>query len=236
MRDFWTIAAAALVLCCFAVPAEGRGLRLDPDDRLGVVIVEFGSTTSLVRTNEHPDGAAAYIGFRPLSTSNSNTSDLLNGRTMLSLRSRPGDTALSYRAERVIAGTYVSEFVGSASWGICFVGRYRFDLRPGEAVFIGRLDRQMIAERLNRSMATGTLPSATRGSAILRSSGQIYLTPAPDLSDWESRVAQYIASEHPRITSPIRAAELEVQETECPESWSWFPTAVMFDDRPAGLH
>lgn len=227
MKQFAAMALCALAL---ATPAAAERIRLDAESRHTVVIVEFEPSTGA-----QPEYLQLITGAAERSE-NATTGDRLNGRMSASLDYRPRQNeGLTFAAERTVPGNFrfSSLFTGNVpmmSWNVCYPEQITFDANAGEAVFIGRLSADAVRadvspyERFARSR-----PGAVVYTSI-QTEGRPPITPPEELPGWEDRVGAYLREHHPRMTAPVRAAQLQyragrcVSETTNGHSWiHWEP-------------
>lgn len=208
-------AATALCALALAAPAAAERIRLDAESRHTVVIVEFEPSSGA-----QPEYVQLITGAAE-SRENATTGDRLNGRMSASLDYRPGQNpGVTFAAERTVAGNFGfgSLFAGNVpmlNWNICYPEQIRFEANAGEAVFIGRLS----ADAVRADFAPYERLARPRPGAIVYTSiqtdGRPPLTPPEELPGWEERVGAYMREHHPRMTAPVRAAQLQYRAGRC---------------------
>ena len=212
MKRFAVTALCALTL---ATPATAERIRLDAESRHAVVIVEFEPSTGA-----QPEFVQLITGAAE-SRENATTGDRLNGRMSASMSYRPRqDPGLTIFAERTLPGNmrFSTLFTGNVpmlTWNVCYPEQITFDAGAGEAVFIGRIS----ADAVREDVAPYERFARPRPGAIVFTSieteGRPPVTPPEELPGWEERVGAYLREHHPRMTAPVRAAQLEYRSGRC---------------------
>lgn len=208
---------AATVLCALALatPAAAERIRLDAESRHTVVIVEFEPSTGAAPQYVQLIAAAAEA------REDATTGDRLNGRMSALLTYRPAqDEGQTIAAERTLPGNMrlSSVFTGNVpmlNWNVCYPEQITFDAGAGKAVFIGRVS----ADAVRADVAPFERFARARPGAVVYTSiqteGRPPITPPEELPGWEERVGAYLRENHPRMTAPIRAAQLEYRSGRC---------------------
>lgn len=114
-----------------------------------------------------------------------------------------------YYLRTVAPGTYAFQAIGVQMWNVCFNGStLAFTIRPGEALFLGRLDPHESLREIQFGVASGQMPKSGHRTDYF------YLFDAPrppllapeNLGDWRPGLEAFLKSEHPGVTAQIQPA------------------------------
>jgi hypothetical protein len=188
----WSSALIALVALFVAPLAHAERIRLDNDSPYGAVVIELEGPAIA--------GQNYQIHFNPASGQR---------------RSDPGDnfclldapeSGSQFYACKLTPGRYVSWNVSGSYTFLCYTRPFQFEVRAGEAIFVGRVRANDIPDR-TATQRYGQASSRPRQSVItiVPVDGSIPLSAPDQLVDWEDRAALYLREAHPRWSVPLRA-------------------------------
>jgi hypothetical protein len=196
MSNMIRILAAAVLgaaLCaCASVP---ENLTLDATSNRGLIIVEATPSLPGVAMPDFSLNIARYSDAENRLDANSfggwaGVNDAVrgpDGRYWIAAQAEPG--------RYVITGLTHQSF-----WVSCFnSGTRAFDVRPGEVVFLGRLDPLPALLTMAR-----TLPQST-SSYVFAMDQRISIVGPDRIPDWQSTVDAYVRGAFPNVTAPVIA-------------------------------
>lgn len=192
LRFLTTALVLAAVGACASVPQD---LALDASSDRGLIIVEASTNRPGVELPEFSLNIARYSDVE-----NRLDAGPLGGWAGVNNAAR-GPDGRYWVVARAEPGRYViTGLTHQSYWVACFnSGTRAFNVRPGEVVFLGRLDPVPALLTMAR-----TLPSAT-STYVFAMDQQIALVDANKIQDWEPGVEGYVRHAFPNVTAPVRA-------------------------------
>lgn len=193
LRSLTTTVLIAALSACASVP---RDFALDASSDRGFIVVEARTNRSGAELPEFSLNVARYSDVE-----NRLDAGPLGGWAGVNDAARGPDGRYWVVAQAEPGRYVITGLTHQNYWVTCFnSGTRAFDVRPGEVVFLGRLDPVPALLVMAR-----TLPSAT-STYVFAMDQQITIVDPDKIQDWQTGVEAYVRSAFPNVTAPVRAA------------------------------
>lgn len=191
---------ALVVTACAATPKD---ISISPASDIGLVVFEVEPTEDLRDSALYNLGVTA---FDP--ASGKLTANFFGGWAGIDPQSA-AISERSYLVGQAKPGAYALTDLRLGQWGICYNnGTVRFDVRPGEVVFVGRYNPNPSLTELSQAVRSGKLPPRATQTQFF----YLFDTPRPDLTPpdrvegWREGVQTYLAANFPNVSAPLTPA------------------------------
>ena len=195
--------AALGVLMTAACAATPKDISVSSSSDIGLVVIEVEPTEDL---RAHAQYNLGVMAFDP--ATGKITANFFGGWAGIDPQSAAVSDR-SYLVGQAKPGVYALADLRISQWGVCYNnGTVRFDVRPGEVVFVGRYNPNTSLTELQEATRDGRVPRQAMQNQFF----YLFDTPRPDLTPpdrvegWRDNVRAYLSANFPNVSAPITQA------------------------------